>query len=146
MMQPKESKQKLMTNPNYRLGVNTPNVVTRRNFIRRITTALSAIAIGVAGLITRSAKAAAPVWAPIPNQIWRLGEPVFLDLSDFVTDADGDALSFSLDSVLPPGITISGSVISGVPTSEFSTTEFTATADDGTSDIAPNPPTGLTIS
>ena len=107
---------------------------------------MTAFAVGAAGLIPGRAKAAPPVWTTVPNQLWRIGESVYLDLSDFVTDADGDELSFTLDFALPPGITIDGSVISGIPTSEFASTEFTATADDGEIEIAPNPPTGLTIS
>ena len=136
----------LSTEPTCHPDLKTAHVVTRRNFMKRATTAFTALALGAAALISTKAKAAAPVWATIPNQLWRLGEPVFLDLSDFVTDTDGDALRFSLNLPLPPGITLNGSVISGVPTTEFPTAAFTATADDGTPEVAPNPPTGLTVS
>lgn len=74
---------------------------------------------------------AAPVWAPIPDQVWTVGVPVTLDLSQYCTDPDGDPLVFTLDQLLPPGLTINGSVISGTPTAAFDTRPFVATADDG---------------
>lgn len=73
----------------------------------------------------------APVWSVIPDQTWVVGVPVLLDLAAYCTDPDGDALSFSLDLALPPGVTLSGSVISGTPTAEFAQATFVATAADG---------------
>jgi hypothetical protein len=145
-MQSKELRCKPDTEPTCHHEQETPHVFTRRNFVKRTSTAITALAFGATALISNKAKAAAPVWTTIPDQLWRVGESVHLDLSNFVTDADGDTLSYQLDVALPPGLTISGSIISGVPTSEFSPAEFTAAASDGTDEVAPNPPTGLTIS
>lgn len=72
-----------------------------------------------------------PAWTSVPDQTWVVGVPVLLDLAAYCTDPDGDALTFSLDLALPPGLTLSGSVISGTPTAVFATASFTATADDG---------------
>ncbi|MES9991792.1 MAG: hypothetical protein ABW098_07555 [Candidatus Thiodiazotropha sp.] len=73
----------------------------------------------------------APVWSTIPAQTWTVGVAVHIDLNDYVTDADGDTLTFSLDQALPDGVTLDGSVISGTPTAETATASYVATADDG---------------
>ncbi len=73
----------------------------------------------------------APIWQTIPDQTWVVGVPVSLDLADYCTDPDGDALSFSLDLTLPAGLVLVGSVISGTPTAETASTQYMATADDG---------------
>jgi hypothetical protein len=73
----------------------------------------------------------APQWSTIPDQVWVVGVPVYLDLSEYCSDPDDDDLSFSLDLPLPDGVTMSGSVISGTPTAELAETPFIATADDG---------------
>jgi hypothetical protein len=73
----------------------------------------------------------APVWSTIPAQTWTLGVAVYLDLNDYVTDADGDALMISLDQVLPDGVTLNDGVISGTPTAETALATYVATADDG---------------
>ncbi|PVV19379.1 MAG: hypothetical protein B6D78_13585 [gamma proteobacterium symbiont of Ctena orbiculata] len=73
----------------------------------------------------------APVWSTIPAQTWTVGVPVYLDLNDYVTDADGDALTISLDSALPNGVTINDGVISGTPSTATASTSYAATADDG---------------
>ncbi|MES9943930.1 MAG: hypothetical protein ABW080_03110 [Candidatus Thiodiazotropha sp.] len=73
----------------------------------------------------------APVWSTIPAQAWTVGVPVYLDLNDYVTDADGDALTISLDSALPDGVSINDGVISGTPTAETASASYMATADDG---------------
>ncbi|MEW8684173.1 MAG: hypothetical protein AB2556_00060 [Candidatus Thiodiazotropha sp.] len=74
---------------------------------------------------------AAPVWRTIPAQTWTLGVPVYLDLNDYVTDADGDALTLSLDLALPDGVTLNDGVISGTPTTETASATYLVTADDG---------------
>lgn len=116
--------------------------LSRRKFLRSAacTTAVCALAgpgFAVAG-------PAAPVWSVIPNQIWQIGQPVFLDLADYVTDPDGDPLTFTLDLPLPEGVTLNGSVISGTPVAESPTLVVSATADDGSPDLPkPNPPSTL---
>lgn len=154
-MQPVKSRCNVIGERSLHHELRERRAVTRREFVKATTTATAACALGGAGLVLSSsaksaalvssaAKSAAPVWATIPNQQWEVGQPVFLDLSDFVTDPDGDALSFSLDSALPPGVTLNGSVISGTPVADFPTTQYEATADDGTPDAPqPNAPTGL---
>jgi len=104
---------------------------TRRAFLKACGTAAIAIA-GTSPLPTlaRKAWAAGPSWAPIPDQVWAVDVPVYLDLANYCTDPDGDPLSFALDQPLPPDITLNGSVISGTPSSPFSTTQIVAIADD----------------
>ena len=104
---------------------------SRRGFLKFLGAAVIAV-VGAASLSTpiRRARATVPVWTTVPDQTWVVGVPVYLDLATFCTDADGDPLAFSLSSVLPPGVTLSGSVISGTPTAPFSAKQFVATADD----------------
>jgi hypothetical protein len=104
---------------------------SRRGFLKLLGAAAIAL-VGAATLSTpvRRARATAPIWTTVPDQTWVVGVPVYLDLMTFCTDADGDALAFSLSSALPPGVTLSGSVISGTPTTPFSAKQFVATADD----------------
>jgi hypothetical protein len=73
----------------------------------------------------------APVWTTIPDQVWVVGVPVHLDLANYFTDPEGDALTFALSAPLPDGLTLTGSVISGTPTAVFAAAPYTATADDG---------------
>ena len=73
----------------------------------------------------------APAWSRIPTQAWIVGVPVYIDLKDYVTDPDGDALAISLDKALPDGVTLNGSVISGTPTAVTASALYVATADDG---------------
>jgi hypothetical protein len=96
------------------------------------------------GILTpiRKALAAAPVWTTVPNQVWTVGVPVSLNLSAYCTDPDGDALTFSLDRSLPPGVTRNGAIISGTPTSTYASTTFIATAEDLDS-TPPGAPTDL---
>jgi hypothetical protein len=122
------------------------HALTRRKFVSSATAAAATCAVAsTAALIPRPAKAAAPVWNGPGNQLWAIGQPVLLDLADFVTDPDGDPLQITLDVALPPGVTLNGTVISGTPTAEFPTTQYVVTADDGVpGPPEPRPPTGLT--
>jgi hypothetical protein len=72
-----------------------------------------------------------PEWRRIPTQTWIVGETVYLDLNEYVTDPEGNSLTFFLDIDLPPGVTLNGSVISGTAMAESSVQEYTVTADDG---------------
>ena len=146
-METVKSKSNVIDEQNLHRGLKERHVVTRREFVKATSTATAACALGGAGLaLSSSAKAGAPVWVTIPNQFWEVGQPVFLDLADYVSDPDGDALSISLDLALPPGVTLNGSVISGTPVADFPTTQYEATADDGTPDpLQPNPPSGLIV-
>jgi hypothetical protein len=72
-----------------------------------------------------------PVWSRIPEQTWIVGVPVTIDLKEYVTDPDGDALTISLDKALPEGVTFNGGVISGTPTAVTASAPYVATADDG---------------
>jgi len=120
--------------------------VGRRDFVRGTAAAVAVGAFGGSTLLN-VAKAAAPVWQKISHQFWEVGESVFLDLSEFVSDVDGDELVLSLNAALPPGLSFDGTAISGVPTTVSSTTIYTAIADDGTPDeVLPNPPDSLTLS
>ena len=74
----------------------------------------------------------APLWSRIPTQAWIVGVPIYIDLMDYVTDPDGDALAFSLDQPLPDGVTLNGSVISGTPSAATPSAQYMVTADDGT--------------
>jgi hypothetical protein len=123
--------------------------VTRRDFLRTAAGATVAAASG-GGVWAwpRGASAAEPVWVSVPDQNWVVGQPVNVDLNDYVTDGDGDPLTFSLDEPLPDGVTLNPStgVISGTPTGVFGPTQFVATADDGTGDSTPpSAPTGLVV-
>ena len=104
---------------------------TRRGFLKACSTAAIAF-VGASALPTtiRKAWAGVPVWATIPDQVWAVGVPVYLDLADYCTDPDGDPLRFFLNQPLPPNVTLNGSVISGIPSTLFSTTQIVAIADD----------------
>jgi len=82
------------------------------------------------------------VWTTIPVQNWVAGQPVFLDLADYASDADGDSLTFSLDIALPKGVTLNGSIISGTPEAPMEATSYVASADDVS---PPSPPTNVLI-
>jgi hypothetical protein len=69
-----------------------------------------------------------PVWFPIPTQVWEVGVPVQLDLTDYCS-LGPPAVTFSLDEPLPEGVNLTGSVISGAPTEPFPPTHFVAFAD-----------------
>ncbi len=121
------------------MPVGDHGTTNRRDFIK----VSGAVAIGLVGaaavsLPIRRARVASPLWTAIPDQTWAVGVPVYLDLSSYCTDPDGDALTFQLSPILPAGVMLSGSVISGTPTALFSATSFIATADDG--GVAPPPP------
>ena len=75
----------------------------------------------------------APSWSTIPAQAWIVGVPVYIDLMDYVSDPDGDTLTFVLDQPLPDGVTLNGSVISGTPTTVTPSANYVASADDGNS-------------
>jgi len=140
-MKAKELRPEVLTKPKGHDEQTEIDDFTRRDFVNKSATAIGACALGVAGLVSKSASGATPVWVTIPDQQWEVGESVFLDLSEFVTDPDGDSLTFGLDMVLPPGVTLNGSVISGIPTTEFPSTQYVATADDDV--MPPAPPSGL---
>jgi hypothetical protein len=55
-----------------------------------------------------------PTTSGIPSQTLLLGQPYQLDLNRYVTDPDGQALTYSA-SGLPAGLVLGGSVISGTP-------------------------------
>ena len=104
---------------------------TRRGFLKACGTAAIAFVAGAAcDTPIRKARTTPPVWRTIPNQVWTLSVPVYLDLAAYCTDANGDPLTFGLDQSLPPGVVLNGSVISGTPSALFSAVPFTATADD----------------
>jgi hypothetical protein len=114
------------------------NLQTRRQFIRKagyMAAGLALLGCGSDGGDTATDSEAidggAPVWSRIPTQDWIVGVPVYIDLEDYVTDPDGDALTISLDKALPEGITLNGSVISGTPTAVTASAQYVATADDG---------------
>lgn len=113
------------------MSVATPGTPNRRDFLK----ISGAVAIGLVGaaaasIPVRRARLAPPLWAAIPNQIWAIGVPVYLDLSNYCNDPDGDPLSFGLNRSLPFGVTLAGGVISGTPTALFPAATFIATADD----------------
>ncbi|WP_210188456.1 Ig-like domain-containing protein [Methylobacterium sp. 174MFSha1.1] len=76
----------------------------------------------------------APVAGTIPDRVRADGEAVDFDVSDFFSDADGDALAFTAAG-LPPGLTISpAGVISGTldaSASRGGAYTVTVTASDG---------------
>lgn len=115
--------------------------LSRRSFVVNTAKGITTLAIGGAVFDPDIAMAAAPVWRQIPDQNWQVGKSVFLDLSDYVSDSDGDALLITLDADLPAGVRLNGSIISGVPTAEFSATNYVATAEDG--NVIPKPPADL---
>ncbi|MEM9386266.1 MAG: twin-arginine translocation signal domain-containing protein [Pseudomonadota bacterium] len=123
---------------------NVRSGLTRREFVKTTGQALSVCAVGGGLSVTPPAKAASlPVWSRVPNQTFAVGQPVMIDLADYVTDADGDALEFSIDLPLPPGLTLTGSVISGTPTAPSQTQQYTVSADDGT--LQPKAPAGVSL-
>ncbi|MES9991791.1 MAG: hypothetical protein ABW098_07550 [Candidatus Thiodiazotropha sp.] len=97
---------------------------TRRQFIRNT----GYVAMGIAFM---GCEFGAPVWSAIPPQTWTVGVPVYLDLNDYVSDPNGDPLTFTLDTPLPDGVTLNGSVISGTPTAATASASYAVTADDG---------------
>jgi hypothetical protein len=105
---------------------NDTTVTTRRDFLKIASTAT------LASMFTwrRTVRAASPVWSTIPDQTWTVGQPVYLDLADYVTDPDGDSLIFSLDVALPQGVTLNGSVISGTPEAPMAARSYVASAND----------------
>jgi hypothetical protein len=120
---------------------NTPDL-SRREFLTATTAAF--VAGGVQTVLPVVARAAPPVWSGVPGQTWTVGVPVLLRLADYVTDADGDPLTFSLDQSLPPGLTLSNGIISGVPTGEFVGT-YVATASHTSDTLGPSSPMGLQL-
>ena len=118
---------------------NDSTMTTRRQFLK-ITGAI----VTMSSMFSwhRFARAELPVWTTIPVQNWIAGQPVFLDLADYVSDADGDSLTFSLDIALPKGVTLNGSIISGTPEAPMEATSYVASADDVS---PPSPPTNVLI-
>ncbi|MGH7680476.1 MAG: T9SS type A sorting domain-containing protein [Candidatus Eiseniibacteriota bacterium] len=118
-----------------------PGTTNRREFLK----VSGAVALGLVGaaavsLPIRRAHLAPPLWSAIPDQAWAIGVPVYLDLSNYCSDPDGDALTFGLNRPLPAGVNLVGSVISGTPTASFSASSFIATADDeGAPPATPGP-------
>jgi hypothetical protein len=111
---------------------------TRRQFIRNLGYGAAGVALLGCGNDDSDATtdggatpSEAPVWRSIPAQTWIVGVPVYIDLNDYVTDPDDDALTFSLDEALPDGVTLDGSVISGTPTAVTATASYMVSADDG---------------
>jgi hypothetical protein len=111
---------------------------TRRQFIRNAGYMVVGVAFlgcgddgGDAATDGGATDSQAPLWSRIPTQAWIVGVPIYIDLEDYVTDPDGDALTFLLDKALPEGVTLSGSVISGTPTAATASATYVATADDG---------------
>jgi len=48
----------------------------------------------------------APAWAPVPSLVFAQGIASSISIADYVTDADGDALTISTNAVtLPVGVT-----------------------------------------
>jgi hypothetical protein len=121
-------------------------VTTRRDFLRTCLTALGALAAGaLAARPWTRAAAVSPVWEVIPAQTWTVGEPVQLDLADYCSNPEHGRLSFRMSRLLPPGLTLKGSVISGTPTAYFPATQFVAIADNEEEGPAPAAPR-LTLS
>lgn len=118
-------------------------IQNRRQFIRNagyMTLGVALLGCGAAEESTTSTSenntgnnttSEAPIWSRIPTQSWIVGVPVFIDLADYVTDPEGDALAISLDKALPNGVTLNGSIISGTPTAVTQSATYMATADDG---------------
>jgi hypothetical protein len=111
---------------------------TRRQFIRKAGYMAAGVALlgcggdgGDAVTDGGANNGQAPVWSKIPTQDWIVGLPVYIDLKDYVTDPNGDALAITLDKALPDGVTLNGSVISGTPTAVTASAQYVATADDG---------------
>ena len=109
---------------------------TRRQFILNVGYAAASVALLGCGRgdneTTTDSNNEAPVWSRIPTQAWIVGVPIYIDLMDYVTDPDGDALTFSLDQPLPDGVTLNGSIISGTPSAATPSAQYMVTADDGT--------------
>lgn len=112
--------------------------LSRRHFVAGALVAAASLNVACGGgksepvpVETAGPAGSPPVWALIPDQVWTVGVPVTLDLSQYCTDPNGDQISFTLDQPLPPGLSLSGNVISGTPTAAFDVRTFVATADDG---------------
>ncbi|GEM_PF-4361166 len=71
-----------------------------------------------------------PVAQPIPNQVLVVGQPYQLDLTNYFSDPDGQALTF-IATGLPAGLQLSGSRISGSPTQAGSSTVQVTALDPG---------------
>lgn len=69
-----------------------------------------------------------PVWHPIPDQVWRVGEAIELDLADYCDEPAGRPLVFSVTPALPAGLTLAGSIVTGTPLGLLDDTTFIATA------------------
>lgn len=118
---------------------------SRREFLKGSTAiAAGAVGVGIAGWPDVVWAADDPIWLAIPDQTWAVGVPVNFDLANYATSQIGAELLFSLNKILPNGVSLNGSVISGTPTATFSDSGYIATAEDGEIlDIPPENPTDL---
>jgi len=102
---------------------SSPEIAVRANqtiviaFERRYTTTLN---LDIDFTYTVSVPTP-PVISPIPDQEALVGTPFTLDISSFVTEADGDDINYTITSSLglPPGLALNRvtGVIEGTPTS-----------------------------
>lgn len=74
-------------------------------------------------------------WRAIPSATWTVGIPAALDLAGYV-DGAGTGTSYSLDHLLPDGMTLTGGRINGTPTTPAASMVFHATASSGGSEAA----------
>jgi len=109
-----------------------PVLLSRRQFVQGVSVVVTVLATGGAVGCGGNPGASGLVWSPIPDQVWVVGVPVMLDLAAYVSDPNGNPLTFSLDGDLPSGVILNGSVIAGTPDAPFPTTPYVCSADDGT--------------
>ncbi|QHV99013.1 putative Ig domain-containing protein [Spirosoma endbachense] len=96
----------------------------------------------------------APTTSGIPNQIILVGQAYQLNLNNYFSDPDGQALTYSATG-LPAGLSVNGSLVSGTPsTTGVSSVQVTALDPAGLSaqtsfqltvNPAPTTPSGFTI-
>jgi hypothetical protein len=104
---------------------------TRRDFLK----ACGAVAMTISGVgpflvAAKKSDAAGLSWRTIPPQTWLVGVPVYLNLADYCNNPNNIALTYFVDSPLPPGVALHGSVITGTPTVDFQASDFVAIATD----------------
>ncbi len=81
---------------------------------------------------------APPVMGDVPNQTLGLGTPLTLSIASYVTEPNGDTVTYSLTGALPAGLNFNSStgIISGIPTGlGIFNLSVTATDKDGTSNV-----------
>lgn len=86
----------------------------------------------------------APIWGAVPTLVCEEGDTAgALSLPLYVSDPDGDTLTFSLNAgstALPTGVTLVGTVLDcGLTTVAGMTTGVIIDADDGTAPLVPSP-------